>query len=112
MLGVAVLLATVGTVYISCTQQFAGGGNGWWLAGAILLSAIMPLILLPLLSRGSGVAVANTLWSSLSIVAVVLVGLLVFQERINAWVWAGVAVALVAVACTAVGTMQAPSAST
>lgn len=52
----------------------------------------------PALQQRSHLAIVGTLWSLLSLVATVAIGVGLFQERLDVWQWSGVVLALLAVA--------------
>jgi len=62
----------------------------------LLAYAISSLIWLPSLLHKNQLATMGTIWSVLSIVATVTIGIFIFHERLNTMQWLGVVLALVA----------------
>lgn len=72
----------------ACAHQFhLGGGNGYWVVGALLYGAI--IYLLAKAHDKWDMGKVNGLWSAISIIAVTLTGVVVFGETVSVKEWAG-----------------------
>lgn len=77
-------------IAVSAGKQYSLTQNNWWLATSIGLFALVGL-LFPFLLGYKDLALANVIWGGLAAGLTVIIGILVFQEKLEWWQFAGVA---------------------
>ena len=83
------MVAVFEAVGQSCIKLSRVQQNWWWMSLAMIAYAVVAFGLYMSYAY-KGVGIVNALWSGLSVLIMVVIGLLVFKEQISRVEWVGV----------------------
>ena len=107
---VLVLAGLLGAASDAVLNQWARTGRGVWLLGGYGLWLVVATLLAFILRSGYfGFGAAVVLFLMVNSLAALAVDRVLFNARLSAWGWAGIALAIAAMVCIEIGRHHSPN---
>ena len=96
LLGIILLIVFAESASLVCLKKYGKGDSKWFLVAGLVGYMIVALLLLKL-TMINDIGLINSLWSVISVLAVIIAGNVFFDEKLDGKDIAAIAVAIIAI---------------